>query len=116
MAAGSKPGATTTSRKIETSASAIAASTGRVSATTPPNADTGSPASAACQASSGVARSAAPHGFVCLTMTQAGPRSARPRAAAAAASRTLLYDSALPWSGGSPVANGPSSGPLPGRR
>ena len=50
----SKPGATTTSRKIETSASAIAASTGRVRATTPPNADTGSPASAACQASSGV--------------------------------------------------------------
>ena len=33
-------------------------------------------------------------------MTTAGPRSARPSADAAAASSTLLYDSALPWSGG----------------
>ena len=29
--------------------------------------------------------------------------------AAAEASSTLLYDSALPWSGGAPVANGPSA-------
>ena len=40
-ASGSKAGATTTSRKIDDSAAAVAASTGRVSATTPPNADTG---------------------------------------------------------------------------
>ncbi len=61
-----------------TSASATTASTSPVSATTPPNADTGSPARAACHASRSDGRSAAPHGFVCLTITQAGPRSAAP--------------------------------------
>ena len=54
-------------------------STARVRATTPPKALTGSPARAAAQASRRVGRSAAPHGLVCLTMTHAGPRSARPR-------------------------------------
>ena len=44
-------------------------STVPVTATTPPNAETGSPASAASQASSRVGRSAAPHGLVCLQMT-----------------------------------------------
>ena len=68
-----KAGATTISRKIEVSASAIARSTSRVSATTPPKALTGSASSAASQASSRVARSAAPHGLVCLTMTTPGP-------------------------------------------
>ena len=59
-------------------------------ATTPPKALTGSASSAASHASRSVGRSAAPHGFVCLTMTTPGPRSARPSADAAAASRTLL--------------------------
>ena len=44
-----------------------------MSATTPPNALTGSASRAAAQASSSVGRSAAPHGFVCLTMTTPGP-------------------------------------------
>jgi hypothetical protein len=52
----------------------------------------------------------APHGLVCLTITTAGPRNRRASPAAADASSTLLYDSALPWSGGSPEANGPSAG------
>ena len=95
---------------MDTSCSASARSTSPVMATTPPNADTGSPASAAAQASSSVGRSAAPQGFVCLQITTAGPRIRRPRAAAAEASSTLLYESALPWSGGSPAANGPSQG------
>ena len=86
----SNAGATTTSRKIDTSRSASARSTVPVTATTPPNAETGSPASAASQASSRVGRSAAPHGFVCLQMTIAGPRIRRARAAAADASSTLL--------------------------
>ncbi len=89
------PGATTISRKIDVSASAIARSTSRVSATTPPNALTGSASSAADHASGRVARSAAPHGLVCLTMTTAGPRNPRPSAEAAAASSTLLYESCL---------------------
>ena len=50
-ASASNAGATTISRKIETSRSAIGRSTGRVSATTPPNALTGSASSAASQAS-----------------------------------------------------------------
>ena len=91
-ASSSKPGATTTSRKIDVSARAT--SRGRpvpVNATTPPNAATGSPASAASQASRSVARSAAPHGLVCLTMTHGRPAQERGRAPAAAdASRTLL--------------------------
>ena len=107
----SNAGATTTSRKIETSRSASARSTVPVTATTPPNAETGSPASAASQASSRVARSAAPQGFVCLTMTTAGPRIRRPSDAAADASRTLLYESALPWSGGSPLGERSLGGP-----
>ena len=106
---GVERGATTISRKIEVSASATARSTSRVSATTPPKALTGSPSSAASQASSRVARSAAPHGLVCLTMTHAGAPQARPSAAAAAASSTLLYESALPWSGARSTPNGPSS-------
>ena len=117
----SKPGATTTSRKIVDQRLGHDRVHGRVSATTPPYADTGSPARAARHASRSDDRSAAPHGLVCLTITQAGPRSARPIDAAEAASRTLLYDSALPWSGGAPVANGPSSSaapraPVAGRR
>ena len=95
---------------------AIASSTGRVSATIPPKALTGSASSAAAQACWSDARSAAPHGFVCLTMTTPGPRNARPRAEAAAASRTLLYESVLPWSGGRSTPNGPSASVAPGRR
>jgi hypothetical protein len=95
---------------------AVASSTSSVSATTPPNAETGSPASAASHASTSVARSAAPHGFVCFTITQAGPSSERAIAAAAEASRTLLCESGLPWSDAAPVANGPSAALAPARR
>jgi len=84
-----------TSRKIDARPSAVAASTSRVSATTPPYAETGSPARAACHASRSVARSAAPQGFVCLTTTQAGPRSARPIASAPEASSTLVVGQRL---------------------
>ena len=115
-ASSSYAGATTTSRNSAVRAVATAASTSRVRATTPPNALTGSASRAAVQASSRVVRSAAPHGLVCLTMTTPGPRSARPSADAAAASRTLLYESALPCSGARSMPNGPSARPAPGRR
>jgi hypothetical protein len=50
-------------------ASAVAASSGRLVATMPPNAETLSQARASFQASRSVSRVATPHGLACLTMT-----------------------------------------------
>ena len=92
----SNAGATTTSRKIDVSASAsrrvdragerddAAERRDRVAG------ERGLPAPRGAWP-----RSAAPHGLVCLTMTQAGPRRSRASAAAAEASRMLLYESGL---------------------
>ena len=51
------------------------APTARFRTTTPPNAETGSAASAFAYASSIVSATATPHGFACFTITQAGPSS-----------------------------------------
>ncbi len=100
--------ATTTSRKIDTSRSANSRSTVPVTATTP-NAETGSPASADLP---GLEQGRTLRGAARVRVLADHDRRAahrRARAAAADASSTLLYDSALPWSGGSPPANGPSA-------
>src|ERR1700746_790655 len=57
-----------------TISSAVAASTGRLNAITPPNAETGSQARAFVYASTNVSCSAAPPGVLCFTMTAAGLR------------------------------------------
>ena len=41
---------------------------------------------------------ATPHGFACLTMTQAGSSKLFTHSSAASVSATLLNESALPWS------------------
>jgi hypothetical protein len=51
---------------------ASAASTGRLNATMPPNAEMGSARTASRYASRRSARVATPQGLVCLTMTQVG--------------------------------------------
>jgi hypothetical protein len=51
---------------------AAAASTGRLSATIPPNAETGSQARARANASATDLPRATPHGVLCLMTTQAG--------------------------------------------
>src|SRR5262245_30250143 len=57
--------------KLESSSEA-AWSTGRLRATMPPNAETGSHARARANASATVDPSATPHGVLCLMITQAG--------------------------------------------
>ena len=64
-------GATMHSRKRLDIASAVASSIATMNATTPPNAESGSQASAFCYASSGVAPIASPHGVVCLMIAHA---------------------------------------------
>ena len=44
------------------------------------------------------APTATPHGFACLTITQAGSSKALTHSRAASVSATLLNESALPWS------------------
>ena len=58
--------------EISVIASAVAASSGRLLATIPPNAETLSQASASFHASSRLPRVATPHGLACLTMTIVG--------------------------------------------
>ena len=76
--------------------SASAPVTGRLTAITAPNADTGSPASARAYASSSVAPTATPHGLVCLMMAQAGSWNAATIVRAACRSARLLNESGLP--------------------
>jgi len=71
-AAGSASGAITTSTKICAIASAVAASSARLTATMPPQALTGSPASALSQAARKLAPIAATHGLACLMIATAG--------------------------------------------
>ena len=101
-ASGSNAGATTTSRKIDVRAVGDVARRPAASARRrrrTPRPDRRRARRATPRGAS--ARSAAPHGFVCLTMTHGRPAQ-QPRRAppAAEASSTLLYESALPWSGG----------------
>ena len=70
--------------------SAVAASTSRLKASTPPNAETGSHASAFRYASRKVVCSAAPHGLLCLMMTAAGFLNSAARLRAASKSTKLL--------------------------
>src|SRR5512138_1724996 len=85
-------------------ADAAAASTIRLNAMMPPNADVGSVANAFRYAASGESASATPHGFACFTITQAHemPKPAATKlfthSHAASASAMLLYDSSLPCS------------------
>ena len=91
-------GAISTSRNCADTASTVAASTGRLNAMMPPNADVGSVASALRYAASGVAAMATPQGFACLTITHAGSANVFTHSHAASLSATLLYDSSLPCS------------------
>ena len=63
---------TTTSVNTGANASASAPGTGRLAATMPPKADTGSQALAATYALVMSPAMATPHGLACLTMTTAG--------------------------------------------
>ena len=68
----SNPGATTTSKKISAMRRAVSPSTGRLRATMPPKAETGSPRKASSNAVARSPRSDSPQGIVCLTMATAG--------------------------------------------
>ena len=81
LALPSKPGAAMHSTKSLATSSAVAASTTRLNASTPPNAETGSHASAFRYASRKVACSAVPQGLLCLMMTAAGLLEFRGQAA-----------------------------------
>ena len=94
----SKPGAAMHSTKSFATSSAVAASTARLNASTPPNAETGSHASAFKYASSSDACSAVPQGLLCLMITAAGLENSAARLRAASRSTKLLYESSLPWS------------------
>ena len=88
----------TISRKICFSSSAVSASTGRLSAMTPPKMDTGSPALALRKASASDASEVArPHGLVCLMATAVVSLKSSTVLKAASASRMLLNESCLPW-------------------
>jgi hypothetical protein len=91
-AAGSTAGATTTSRNVPlfTIAFAVAASSGRLVARMPPNAEVGSPDNASSNARGNVAATAVPQGLPCLTSTQTVSPNSSARANAASASRMLL--------------------------
>ena len=64
----------------------------------PPYADVGSEASALTYASSSVAPMPTPHGFACLTITQAGSVNSSTSWRAAERSFRLLYESSRPLS------------------
>ena len=88
-ASSEKPGASSTSVKTSAICSASSAVTGRLTAMTPPKADTGSQACArwwarATSASAPPATAAMPHGLACLMIATAG--SAKSFAARQAAS------------------------------
>ena len=92
------PGAISTSRNCAATVSTVAASIGRLKAMMPPNADTGSVATAFLYASIGVSAIATPQGFACLTMTHAGSANVFTHSQAASLSAMLLYESSLPCS------------------
>ena len=72
------------------SAAAVSASTVRLNARMPPNAESGSPSQARLNASASLRRVAAPHGLLCLTTTHAGSANSRARFSAESRSRMLL--------------------------
>src|SRR6185369_10839843 len=81
--------------------SAAAAPTSLLNATTPPNAETGSHATAFSYAASTVSATATPQGVVCLITAQAAcaePDQADAVMHAASISRMLLKDSSFPCS------------------
>src|ERR1700704_3802998 len=90
----SKAGAAMHSAKSLATSSAVAASTGRLKANTPPKADMGSQASAFRYASRRVSCSAVPQGLLCLMMTAAGRRDSAARLRAASRSTKLLQGAA----------------------
>ena len=67
------PGATSTQYRTPLIARAMSPSTILLHATTPPNADSGSPAYARRYASAGEEPTPTPHGLLCLTMLTATP-------------------------------------------
>src|SRR5512144_2779548 len=88
----------TTSTNCAATASSVSASTSRLNAMMPPNADVRSVASAPAYASRVVGALATPQGLACLTMTHVGASNRVTHVHAASASATLLYESALPCS------------------
>src|SRR5713101_8415488 len=98
LAFSSNPGAAIHSTNSFATSSAVAASTTRLNASTPPNAETGSHARAFKYASSSVFCSAVPQGLLCLMITVAGFSNSAARLRAASKSTKLLYDSSFPWS------------------
>ena len=64
----------------------------------------------------GSARSAAPHGLVCLTTTQAGPRSWRAMASAPRGVQDVVVREGLALQDRAARANGPAHLLVPGRR
>src|SRR4051794_25618942 len=89
-------GAKTTSQNCLTSASANSASTGRLTVTTPPKADSGSQAKARSYASIGEPAAAQPHGLLCLMIAQVGTSNSCTSSRAELRSSTLLNDSSRP--------------------
>jgi hypothetical protein len=101
----------TTSVKTAVMACAAASSRGRLTATTPPKALTGSQASARAWASASVAPVPTPQGLACLTIAQAGAANSVTSSKAASASAMLLRPSSLPptWVAvATPARSGPA--------
>ena len=89
-ASGSKAGATTTSRKRLPRASARDLGKGRLTATMPPKALSGSQAQALSKAAWTSAPAPTPEGVTCLKMTAAGPSNSQTASQVPKASRRLL--------------------------
>ena len=100
-------GAAMASTKTFTISSAASASTSRLMPMTPPNAETGSQASAFWYASSTVAPVAAPQGLVCFTMITTGSSNSCASSQQASRSTRLLKLSSLPWSWRAPATPRP---------
>src|SRR5258708_31495402 len=98
FARSANPGAAMHSAKSFATSSAVAASTARLNASTPPNAEIGSHASAFKYASSKVVCSAVRQGCFALMIPPAGFWNSAPSPRAAWRSARLLYESSLPWS------------------
>ncbi len=97
LASSRTDGAMTASMNVEVSARAVSASSGRLSPTMPPNADSASASRARTYASAGERPVATPQGFVCLITTPAGSANSSAMRTAASRSSRFVYDSSLPW-------------------
>jgi len=110
LASGVMLGAITISKKKSLSSLAVASSTGRLKAITPPKNDTGSQALALRnESASDSIDSATPQGLLCLIATVAMSENSKTVLSAASPSKMLLKESSLPWNCRARAIDGPLS-------